>query len=81
MPLLVELAPRFGKSGIMAWQVALEGVSSIVVASISGVSWPTQGVRSQKANKIASKVEWYLFFPDLYDRGVMHLLKGWRGLA
>jgi len=40
LPILVELAPSSRKSGIMAWQVALEGVSSIVVASIIGVAAP-----------------------------------------
>lgn len=52
LPILVELAPSSRKSGIMAWQVALEGVSSIVVASIIGVSWP----ESQEANELVESL-------------------------
>lgn len=41
LPILVELAPTGRKSGIMAWQTALENVSGVVVASIIGVPWIT----------------------------------------
>ena len=69
LPILVELAPSSRKSGIMAWQVALEGVSSIVVASIIGVSWP----ESQEANELVEslwrcmkKVSGHLFYAPPY---------------